>query len=268
MVPGMRVPFAIMGTVAGAAAVQGWRKQGLPDEPEEDLSLLPRGDDEVPVETLLRVEPIAIELGVDLISLVDERKGGNLVERIQRIRRQVAQDLGLLVPSVHLRDNLRLEGGEYQVLLRGERVAYGKVYARQFLAIDPGDAKGPLRGIKTQDPVFGLDGHWIPDSQRMAAQAAGYTVVDVATVITTHLTEVVNQYGYELFGRQQLAAVLDRVADANPRLVEELLPDPLSRPRCSRSSATCCGRASASEMPRPCWRRSATMLRASRTPTC
>lgn len=229
MVPGMRLPFTIMGSAAGFAAWRGWRKKDQPEIVEEDLSLLPGTDDEVPVETLLRVEPIAIELGVDLISLVDERKGGNLVERIQRIRRQVAQDLGLLVPSVHLRDNLRLEGGEYQVLLRGERVAYGKVYARQFLAIDPGDAKGPLRGIKTQDPVFGLDGHWIPDSQRMAAQAAGYTVVDVATVITTHLTEVVNQYGYELFGRQQLAAVLDRVADANPRLVEELLPEPLSR---------------------------------------
>lgn len=229
MVPGQRVPFAIMGSLAGIAAWHGWRKKDEPDVMEPEPDQLPGSGDEVPVEHLLRVEPIAVELGVDLIGLVDERKGGNLVERIQRIRRQFAQDLGLLVPSVHLRDNLRLEGGEYSVLIRGERVAFGKVYARQFLAIDPGDAKGPLRGIKTQDPVFGLEGCWIPDSQRMAAQTAGYTVVDVATVITTHLTEVINQYGYELFGRQQLAAVLERVAEANPRLVEELVPEPLSR---------------------------------------
>jgi flagellar biosynthesis protein FlhA len=229
LVPGQRVPFGILALVTGVMAWRGREASLRGPEPTPMEELLAQPDEEAPVEQLLKVEPLAIELGVDLIPLVDEKRGGNLVERIQRIRRQVAQDLGLLVPSVHLRDNLRLEGGEYAVLLRGERVAFGKVVPRQYLAIDPGDASGPLRGTKGKDPVFGLDATWIPDSQRVAAQTAGYTVVDVATVITTHLTEVVNQYGHELFGRGQMTALLDRVAEANPRLVEELIPDTLSR---------------------------------------
>jgi flagellar biosynthesis protein FlhA len=170
-----------------------------------------------------------MELGVDLIHLVDERKGGNLVERIQRIRRQTVQDLGLLVPSVYLRDNLRLEGGEYRILIRGEEIGRGRVVPRQCMAIDPGDADGELKGIATTDPVFGLSAFWISEKDRLNAQSKGYTVVDVPTVLTTHLTELLHQYGHELFGRKQLATMLERLAEENPRLVEELIPDPLPR---------------------------------------
>jgi flagellar biosynthesis protein FlhA len=178
---------------------------------------------------LLRVDPLVIELGVEMLSLVDERKGGDLVERIQRIRRQVVTDLGLLVPPVNLRDNLRLDGGEYRILLRGEEIGRGKVIPRKVLAINPGDAKGRMKGVEAKDPVFGLQAWWIQEKQRLRAQARGYTVVDIPTVITTHLTELLHMNGHELFGRQQLAVTLDRVAENNPRLIEDLIPEPLSR---------------------------------------
>jgi len=233
LIPGLQVPFSILGFAAGYAAWRGFKAdpaangQSAKADPAADKPA--EASDEPPVETLLRVEPLTFELGVDLIGLVDERHGGTLVERIQRIRRQIAQDLGLLVPSVHLRDNLRLQGGEYVILLRGEEVARGKVVPRQLLAINPGDATSTLKGVKGTDPVFGLDAVWIPEAQRMTAQNAGYTVVDVPTVLTTHLTEVLQQHGHELYGRQQLADVLEQVGKDNPRLIEELVPEPLSR---------------------------------------
>ena len=236
LMPGLRVPFFLLGLVA---AVFAWRKAqddragvgpgGGRGASLDDPAAIPPDAGEAPVEALLKVEPIAVELGVDLILLVDEKRGGSLVERIQRIRRQVAQDVGLLVPPVHLRDNLKLESGEYRVLLRGEEVARGKVMARMLLAINPGDAKPGLRGHRGKDPVFGLESTWINEPQRLQAQTLGHTVVDVPTIVTTHLTEVIQQFGHELFARQQLQEMLDRVAQENPRLVEDLIPDVLSR---------------------------------------
>lgn len=226
MVPGLRIAFLIVTVlVAGAAwATRG----GLPvaDVPPEAL---PKGPSEPRIEDLLRVEPLAVELGVDLLYLADEAKGGTLVERVQRIRRQLAQDLGVILPTVRLRDNLRLTTGQYRVLLRGEVIGQGSVVARLNLALDPGSARGPLKGTPGTDPVFGLKGFWIADSQRLRAQAQGYTVVDVTTVLTTHLEDLLKRHAHELFGRQQLADLLERVAVENPKLVEELIPDPLSR---------------------------------------
>ncbi len=231
LIPGLRVPFLVMSGLAAFAAWRGSKAAAAPpvkgvlSDGELGTAAIP----EPPVEALLRVEPLAIELGIDLIALVDEKRGGNLVERIQRIRRQVAQDVGLVVPPVHLRDNLRLEGSEYRLLLRGEEIARGRVVPRQLLAINPGDAVPGIKGHATKDPVFGLDALWIPEAQRIKAQTSGFTVVDVPTVITTHLTEILNQHGHELFGRSQLSEMLERMQAENPRLVEELVPEPLSR---------------------------------------
>jgi flagellar biosynthesis protein FlhA len=228
-IPGLRVPFLIIATAAGGMA---WRMRGrkpATTKPDGEPSPTPEGPAEPDLREMLHVEPLTIELGVDLVALVEERKGGTLVERIQRIRQQFAQDDGLIVPAVHLRDNLRLDGGEYRVLLRGESIGEGKVVPRQCLAIDPGDTKGPIRGIPAKDPVFGLDALWIPETARLRAQAKGYTVVDVPTILTTHLTELLRQHGHELFGRQELADVLERTSKHSPRLVEELIPDILSR---------------------------------------
>ena len=242
-IPGLRLPFFILGGIVGIAAWQnrhndsyigGSGPEGKPTVGADGQAVDASGaaeepDEETTLEGLMTVEAIAIELGVDLIQLVDESKGGNLVERISRIRRQMVQDLGLIVPSVHLRDNLRLDGGEYRVVLRGEEVGRGRVVPRQHLAINPGDAEPNLSGLKCIDPVFGLEALWITDKNKLDAQAKGYTVVDVPTVLTTHLTEILQQYGHELFSRNQLHNMLERVGEENPQLVEELIPDQLPR---------------------------------------
>ena len=233
LIPGLRLPFFVLG---GAAGFTAWNARAKTAKPEGSGAPEASGEEpeagkprELPVEMLLRIEPLAIELGIELLSLVDEAKGGDLVERLQRIRRQVVTDLGLLVPAVHLRDNLRLKNGEYRILMRGEEIGRGTVFPRKVLAINPGDATGRMKGIETTDPVFGLPAFWIQDKQRLRAQARGYTVVDIPTVITTHLTELLQSNGHELYGRQQLAVTLDRVAQDNPRLVDDLIPELLSR---------------------------------------
>ena len=240
-IPGLRLPFFILGSIAGVVAWQtrhndtssadggadgqtGQGADGTPLGPEDAVQ-----QEEETLEGLMSVDAIAIELGVDLIALVDETKGGNLVERISRIRRQIVQEMGLIVPSVTLRDNLRLDGGEYRILLRGEEIGRGRVVPRQHLAINPGDADEGLHGLSTIDPVFGLEALWIIDKNKLDAQAKGYTVVDVPTVVTTHLTEILNQYGHELYSRNQLNNMLERVGDENPKLVDELIPDQLPR---------------------------------------
>jgi len=227
IVPGIRVPFSIMGTLVGFLAWQVARMQEMPEAPSPDEPASPNA---IPSpEDLLGVEPLTLELGIDLVYLVDQRKGGELLERIQRIRNQFAQDLGVVLPSVHLRDNLRLEGSDYVLLLRGEEIGRGTVHARQHLAIDPGQATKSLQGIHTVDPVFGLDSWWIPHSAVLGARSAGYTVVDVPTVLATHLTELMHVHAHELFDLAQLSSILDRVAVSSPKLVEDLVPEPLSR---------------------------------------
>ncbi|MEQ1506046.1 MAG: flagellar biosynthesis protein FlhA, partial [Myxococcota bacterium] len=228
VIPGLTIPFLLM---AAAVAWFGWQIANQPADktppPSDDAEAGPRP--EVRPEDLLPVEPLAIEVGLDLLYLVDEQHGAELVQRIQRIRNQFAQDLGVVMPRVHLRDNLRLQGGEYAILLRGEEIARGKVHARQHLALDPGGTLGPLKGLPTKDPVFGLPAWWIPDALVVKAQTLGYTVVDVPTVMSTHLVEVVQGVAHELFDTSQLAKALERVGNENPRLVEDLIPDPLGR---------------------------------------
>jgi flagellar biosynthesis protein FlhA len=238
-VPGLRVPFAIIAIGLGGIA---WYMRGQQPATAGAGVLAGAGggtasgggssdgkSGEPPIEDALKIEPLVVEVGLDLVYLVDEARGGALVERVQKIRRQIATDLGVLIPSVHLRDNIRLTSGQYRVLLRGEAIGSGRVVARQLLALDPGTATGKLTGTPGVDPVYGLKGFWIAEGQRMRAQGQGYTIVDVPTVLTTHLDDLFRRYAHELYGRQQLADALERVGAANPRLVEELVPDPLPR---------------------------------------
>ncbi|MFN7142304.1 MAG: flagellar biosynthesis protein FlhA [Myxococcota bacterium] len=234
-VPGLRIPFSVLSVALGGLAWalreppakggtgKGGTAKGPAGEPGTASAAEPRPED------MLRVEPLVVEVGLDLVPLVDESRGGALVERLQRIRRQIASELGVLLPPVHLRDNVRLGAGQYRVLLRGEAIGSGKVVARQLLALDPGTASAPLQGTPGVDPVYGLKGWWIPETQRLRAQALGYTVVDVPTVLTTHLDDLFRRHAHEIYGRQQLADAFDRVGADNPRLVEELVPDPLPR---------------------------------------
>jgi flagellar biosynthesis protein FlhA len=228
LVPGLRVVFAIL--TVGLAGV-AWSLQRPKPKPMSKAELSPANTPppEPPIEELLKVEPLVLEVGLDLVYLVDQSRAQGLVDRIQRIRRQLAQELGTVLPSVHVRDNLRLGPGQYRVLLRGEAIGTGKVVARQNLAMDPGTVTGKLPGPPGVDPVFGLKGVWISDAQRIRAQSMGYTVVDVPTVLTTHLDDLFRRHAHELYGRQQLSEVLERISKDSPKLVEELIPEPLSR---------------------------------------
>jgi flagellar biosynthesis protein FlhA len=225
LVPGLRLVFAIVAVSVGALAYA--LRDGLPVQ-EEPAAPKAATTGEPPIEELLQVDPLVVELALDLLYLA-ETDGGQLVERVQRIRRQLATDLGIVIPTVRLRDNPRLVAGQYRVLLRGEPVGQGKLVARQNLALDPGTATGTVKGTPGADPVFGLPGTWVADAQRVKAQSLGFTVVDVATVLTTHLDDLLRRHAGELLGRRELNEALERAAQQNPKLVEELIPDPLPR---------------------------------------
>jgi flagellar biosynthesis protein FlhA len=230
LVPGMRVPFLLLSMVCVILSRQiekNPKVTGKTDSESGDAGAATAHQSRP--EDLLKLEPLTMEVGIDLVYLVDERKGGELVERVKRIRNQFITDLGVVLPSVHLRDNMRLQNSEYVILLRGEEIGRGKIHARQHLAIDPGNATGKLRGIATKDPVFGLDAWWIPDGLVLRAQSRGYTVVDVPTVLTTHFTELMHQHAFELFDMRQLCMVLDKQREEQTKLVDDLVPEVISR---------------------------------------
>jgi flagellar biosynthesis protein FlhA len=180
---------------------------------------------EEPLEPLLTVDPLTVEVGYDLVELAGSEKPGGLLDRIRGIRRQVALDLGLVVPPVRVRDNLRLGGDEYQILLRGAEVGRNRLPRHRVLAIDPGDVLERVEGEPTRDPAFGIDALWIPETAAERARGAGYTVVDRASVLSTHLSEIVRRHAPELLGRQETQRLLDILAKQAPKLVEELVPE-------------------------------------------
>ncbi|GGE71168.1 MAG TPA: flagellar biosynthesis protein FlhA [Paenalcaligenes hominis] len=170
------------------------------------------------------VDPLGLEVGYRLISLVDHAQNGELLHRIRSLRKKYAQDIGFLPPVVHIRDNLELKPNDYRILLHGVEVGQGSALPTQWLAIDPGGVSMKLPGSPTTDPAFGLPAYWIDVSLREQAQIAGYTVVDASTVIATHLNHLLHRFGSQLLGRQEVQQLLDRVARDLPRLVEDLVP--------------------------------------------
>lgn len=170
------------------------------------------------------VDPLGLEVGYRLISLVDHAQNGELLHRIRSLRKKYAQDIGFLPPVVHIRDNLELKPNDYRILLHGVEVGQGSAMPTQWLAIDPGGVSMKLPGSPTTDPAFGLPAYWIDVSLREQAQIAGYTVVDASTVIATHLNHLLHRFGSQLLGRQEVQQLLDRVARDLPRLVEDLVP--------------------------------------------
>ncbi|WP_462327011.1 flagellar biosynthesis protein FlhA [Desulfobaculum sp.] len=179
------------------------------------------------VQSLLPLDALELEVGYGLIPLVDEDQNGNLLARIRSIRRQFALDMGVVIPSLHLRDNLQLKPGQYSVLIKGNQVATGEIMIDHYLAMDPGDAKHRIQGIETQEPAFNLPALWIPEKQKEEAMLAGYTVVDPSTVIATHLTEVFRRNLHEFLGRQETQALLDNLSKRAPKAVEDLVPGTL-----------------------------------------
>jgi flagellar biosynthesis protein FlhA len=200
---------------AGAAGLSAAGPGGALDTPEE-------------VQALLPLDTLELEVGYGLVPLVDENQNGNLLSRIRSLRRQFALDMGVILPSLHLRDNLQLKPGQYSLLIKGNEVASAEILIDHFLAMDPGNAKHSIRGIETREPAFNLPAVWIPEVQKEEAMLAGYTVVDPSTVIATHLTEVFRRHLADFLGRQETQGLLDNLAKTAPKAVEELVPGILS----------------------------------------
>ncbi|HEX7387876.1 MAG TPA: flagellar biosynthesis protein FlhA [Castellaniella sp.] len=176
------------------------------------------------------IDPLGLEVGYRLISLVDHQQNGELLHRIRSLRKKFAQEMGFLPPVVHIRDNLEIKPTDYRILLFGVEVGRGVAQTGHWLAIDPGGVTAPLQGTPTKDPAFGLPAVWIDSTAREQAQIAGYTVVDAATVVATHLNHLMHRYGARLLGRQETQQLLDRVGREVPKLVEDLVPKTLSLP--------------------------------------
>ncbi|HLH31206.1 MAG TPA: flagellar biosynthesis protein FlhA, partial [Terriglobia bacterium] len=178
--------------------------------------------------TFLKIDSLAIEIGYGLIGLVDVQQGGDFLNRIRSIRKQIAQDMGVIVPPVNITDNLKLAPRQYSILLKGVEIARGELAADKFLAINPGNVTDKIDGTPTTEPTFGLPAVWITKENRERAQMMNYTVVDPATVLATHLTETIRAHAYELLGRQEVKGLVDYVAETHPKLIEELVPKTLS----------------------------------------
>jgi flagellar biosynthesis protein FlhA len=183
---------------------------------------------EVSWDDVQPVDVIGLEVGYRLIPLVDKSQGGELLGRIKGVRKKLSQDLGFLIPAVHIRDNLDLMPTGYRVALMGVSIGEGEVHPGRFMAINPGQVFGKLEGAPTKDPAFGLDAVWIDEEQRDQAQTLGYTVVDGATVIATHLNQIMHTHAHELLGHEDVQKWLDLLAEKSPKLVEELTPNTLS----------------------------------------
>ena len=232
LVPGM--PTLSFMALAGALLFVGSQVRRRKEIEAEAIGSLERPEhkglnERERLEKLLPLDALALEVSFSLVPLVDAQRDGDLLDRIQAVRKQVALQYGIIMPQVHIRDNVELEGGMYRVLIKGVVVAEGHVRYGGFLGMDPGTVIDPIDGEKTQEPAFGLDAIWISSDARDDAELRGYTVVDCATVIATHITEVVKVHIDELFGDSELDDVLRVTGEHSPKLVEDLVPAKLSR---------------------------------------
>jgi flagellar biosynthesis protein FlhA len=233
---GLLTPIGIHSTwpVAALVAFAAWRMQQskAPDAPSTEESAVEEGAQELRrtenVYQLLYTDPVEFEFGYGLIPLADSKQGGDLLDRVVMIRRQLAAEMGFVLPVVRIRDNIQLHPNEYQVKIRGTRVASGEVMLDHYLVMGPEEQLQQIPGTETKDPAFGIPARWVPQAQREEAELAGLTVVDPPSVIATHLTEVFKKHAHELLSRQETQALIDHLKEQQPALVEELVPKHLS----------------------------------------
>jgi len=197
-------------------------------EEEPDIEPGPTYSEDLDWSDVRPVDTIGLEVGYRIIPLVDSSQGGELMARIKGVRKKLTHDLGFLIPSVHIRDNLELDPNTYSISMLGIPVAQAVVYPDRLLAINPGNAYGNIDGIPGKDPAFGMDALWIEHINRDQAQSMGYTVVDPSTVIATHLNHILQTHSHELLGREEVQQLLDTVAEISPKLVEGFVPDTIS----------------------------------------
>jgi flagellar biosynthesis protein FlhA len=233
LIPGLpTVPFLILAALVGGVAYvlfktppkgAAEKSDGADADAAEDVD---HGADSF--RPLPPLDTLGLEIGYGLIPLVDSQQDGEMLDRIKSIRRQIAQELGIVMPSIHIQDNMQLKPGEYSIKLKGNEVAHGELMLNSLLAMNPGNAEESLKGIATKEPTYGIDAIWVKERQREEAISKGYTVVDLATVMTTHLSEIIRRFAHELIGRQEVQNLLDALRETHPKTVDELVPHHLS----------------------------------------
>ncbi len=234
LVPGMpHFAFLLLGGLSAAGAWWMHKRQDERQQQQQDAAAQPpavAGNEsrELSWDDVSQVDTIGLEVGYRLISLVDVSQGGELLSRIKGVRKKLSQELGFLIPAVHIRDNLELGPNQYQITLMGVSSGLADIYPERELAINPGQVFGPLSGIDTRDPAFGLEATWIGRDQIEHAQSLGYTVVDAATVVATHLSQLLTNNASQLLGHEEVQNLIDQVGRSQPKLVEGLVPNTLS----------------------------------------
>ncbi len=231
LVPGLpTIPFLTMAFVMGGLSwlIRRFQQEKEENEKKRADEAAMTGPKKENIENLLPLDMVELEVGYGLINVVESDQSGDLLERIVSIRKQFALDLGIIVPSIHIRDNLQLASGEYRLLIKGNRVGGGILRPECLLAMDPGNVSERIDGYPTKEPAFGLDALWITPAAKEDAEVAGYTVVDLPTVMATHLTEIIRSHAHELLGRQEAASLVENFKKTHPKVVEDLIPDQLS----------------------------------------
>ncbi|MCX7879572.1 MAG: flagellar biosynthesis protein FlhA [Ignavibacteria bacterium] len=232
LIPGFpTLPFMVLSIITGVLAYLRFRQFRLQEEERirkemVQVEVVPKPE-EAPVEELLKVDPVELELGYNLIPLVDETQGGDVFKRITNVRKQLALELGIILPPVRVRDNLQLEPEEYLIRIRGIEVARNSLQPGMLLALNPGTGEGELPGIKVIEPVFGLPATWISYAERENAELRGFPVVEATTVLITHLTEVLKRNAHKLLTRQDVKRLIENLQQDYPALVEEITPETL-----------------------------------------
>jgi flagellar biosynthesis protein FlhA len=222
LLPGL--PFLAFGSLAAAALILSRRAKAVESRASGAPKPVTEAKKSDRIQDLLQIDALALDVGFGLLPLIDVAKGGELPGRITALRRKLAEEMGVVLPPVHLRDNLRLEPGEYRVLMRGVEIGRGQAHADRIMALDPSGKKPGLDGQATEEPAFGLPAVWITAADRPKAERLGLTLVDPASVLTTHLAEILRRTAHELVGRQEVQELLAIVAKEAPKLVEDVVP--------------------------------------------
>jgi flagellar biosynthesis protein FlhA len=223
LIPGMpKISFIIVAAVMGLLSYRLFEsgEKSKADEKED----APVAAAETSADLLVPLDPLGLEVGYGLISLVDTSQGGELLHRIKSLRKQMADEMGFIMPAIHIRDNLQLKPNEYSFLIKGIEIARGELIPDHSLVIVPEETGVKVGGIPTKEPAFGLPAAWIPQRDVENVQAKGFVVVDSATVVTTHITEIIKSHVDELVGRQEVQAILDSIGAAYPGIIEDLVP--------------------------------------------
>ena len=227
-------PFCSLSILTSLAAwkLPKWKESMMASIKSDKMNKPKTGDKksetEVPMEQLLKLDAIQVELGYALVHLADQSKKGDLLSRVTGIRKNFARDMGVVIPPIKVKDNLQLQGPEYRLILKGEEHARGEIHADRWLAMNASDSKEVLDGIQTTEPVYQLPATWISNIEKKKAELKGFTVVDATTVLVTHLSETIKQQAAEILTRQDVQHLLDNLKETHATVINELIPAQLS----------------------------------------